>query len=76
MIKVHAIFEGGVFRPIEPIAIDEGTQLELSFEEQVSGPVGQGLRDSFGAWAADAAELDRFVEQARQARKLARQTPP
>jgi predicted DNA-binding antitoxin AbrB/MazE fold protein len=33
MTKVHAIFEKGVFRPIEPVKISDGVQVELSFEE-------------------------------------------
>lgn len=35
-------------------------------------PPGQGLRSAFGAWSADASELDAFVEQARQSRKQSR----
>jgi len=33
-------------------------------------PPGEGLRRSFGAWAADAAELDQFLEQIRQQRRI------
>jgi len=35
-------------------------------------PPGEGLRRSFGAWAEDAEELDRFLEWNRQRRKLSR----
>jgi predicted DNA-binding antitoxin AbrB/MazE fold protein len=74
MTKIHAIFENGVFRPIEPVKVEEGTRIELSFEETPNPTPGEGLRRSFGAWSADAAELDRFVEEARQARKLVRRS--
>lgn len=33
MTKVHAIFENGVFRPIEPVTIDDGARVELFVEE-------------------------------------------
>jgi hypothetical protein len=35
-------------------------------------PPGEGLRRSFGAWAAEATELDQFLEQIRQQRKIMR----
>ena len=33
---------------------------------------GEGLRRSFGAWAEDAEELDKYLENSRQRRKLGR----
>jgi predicted DNA-binding antitoxin AbrB/MazE fold protein len=33
MTKVHAIFENGVFRPVEPVQIDDGVRVELTIEE-------------------------------------------
>jgi len=33
MTKIHAIYQNGVFRPIGPVHVDDGTQVELSFEE-------------------------------------------
>ena len=35
-------------------------------------PPGEGLRRSFGAWADDAEELDRYLEWNRQQRKISR----
>ena len=32
-------------------------------------PPGEGLRRAFGGWAEDADELDKFLEEARRARK-------
>ena len=47
---------------IEPLAAAEARQL----------PPGEGLRRAFGAWAEDAAELDRYLEWNRQQRKIGR----
>jgi predicted DNA-binding antitoxin AbrB/MazE fold protein len=33
--QIDAIFSGGAFRPIEPLAIPEGTRVHLSVEEEV-----------------------------------------
>ncbi len=33
MTKVQAIFKNGVFRPTEPVQVDDGASVELSFEE-------------------------------------------
>jgi hypothetical protein len=35
-------------------------------------PPGEGLRRSFGAWAEDAEELDKYLEWNRQQRKIGR----
>jgi predicted DNA-binding antitoxin AbrB/MazE fold protein len=34
MTRVQAIFEKGVFRPTEPVQIDDGARVELTIEEQ------------------------------------------
>jgi predicted DNA-binding antitoxin AbrB/MazE fold protein len=42
---VDAIFSQGAFRPIEPLALPEGTRVHLSVEEAPSaGPVPPGAR--------------------------------
>ena len=33
---VHAIFSQGAFRPLEPLALPEGTRVHLSVQEEVS----------------------------------------
>lgn len=38
MMKVAAIFEHGVFRPVEPVHIRDGARVELSFEALRAGP--------------------------------------
>jgi predicted DNA-binding antitoxin AbrB/MazE fold protein len=44
---VHAIFENGVFRPVEPISLPEYTSVELEVrtpgEQQTASPMPEGL---------------------------------
>jgi hypothetical protein len=40
--KVSAIFEHGVFRPIEPVTVHDGARVELSFEEANINSAGPG----------------------------------
>ena len=44
---VHAIFENGVFRPVEPVALPERTSVELevrtSGQPQPQSPMPEGL---------------------------------
>ena len=37
--RVDAIFTQGAFRPLEPLALPEGTRVRLSVEEAGAGPV-------------------------------------
>ncbi len=48
----------------------EGDAVEVQLRLDL--PLGEGLRRAAGAWAADAAELDRWLEQIQQLRKLER----
>ncbi len=42
---VNAIFSKGVFRPVEPLALQEGTRVHLSVEEQTAaGPMGRAAK--------------------------------
>ena len=49
---------------IDPTWLEPNTQGKL--------PPGEGLRRAFGAWAEDAEELDKYLEWARQQRKIGR----
>jgi hypothetical protein len=40
-----------------------------------SPPAGEGMRQAFGSWADDAAELESFLSRIREDRKLQRGTP-
>jgi hypothetical protein len=48
----------------------EPAQLEPNIQGKL--PPGEGLRRAFGAWAEDAEELDKYLEWARQQRKIGR----
>jgi len=41
MTKVHAIFEKGVFRPVEPVKIGDGARVELTIEESTEAASAQ-----------------------------------
>ena len=34
--RIHAVFERGVFRPVDPVALDEGARVELTYERPKS----------------------------------------
>jgi predicted DNA-binding antitoxin AbrB/MazE fold protein len=64
---VHAIFENGVFRPVEPVALPESTSVELEVrvpvEQQPQLPMPPGLAkvysilgERFNSGHADTAE--------------------
>ena len=44
---IHAIFENGVFRPVEPISLPESTPVELEVrtpdQQQTQSPMSPGL---------------------------------
>lgn len=62
----------------EPLPCDDGQRVRVMLipdQAAVTGdalPPGEGLRRAFGAWADDAEELDRFIEETYAARKLDR----
>jgi predicted DNA-binding antitoxin AbrB/MazE fold protein len=41
--QLDAIFSQGVFRPLEPLALPEGTRVHLSVEEQTSASPAQSV---------------------------------
>ena len=43
--RIDAIFEGGVFRPTKPIALQEGSRVRLHFEPAPPQPEGKPLGD-------------------------------
>jgi predicted DNA-binding antitoxin AbrB/MazE fold protein len=46
MTRVQAIFEKGVFRPVEPVRIDEGARVEITIEERTPVPSNPSINDS------------------------------
>ena len=64
---VDAIFSKGAFRPLEPLALPEGTRVHLSIEEQTSAkpvPSAAKIRTPRLAHPEDAAD---FVMEVREA---------
>ena len=47
-------------------------QAKLTVDKEEGITPGEGLRRSFGAWAEDAEELDKYLEWTRQQRKVGR----
>ena len=60
--KVEAIFENGVFRPLQPVSgLDERSRVRLSVEAESAN--GQDLTDCIGILPdEDAAEMLRIIE--------------
>ncbi len=56
---VEAVFDDGVFRPLAPIAIPNGSQVRLHVEERVA-------QDDAGAVARRRAAMDEFLRLAEE----------
>jgi hypothetical protein len=59
------------------VGLPDGQQVSVTLRPLSPGeglPPGEGLRQSFGAWADDAAELDKYLEWNRQQRKTSRRS--
>lgn len=73
-----AVFEDGRLRPLSPIELREHEVVRVSIEGPKSESkaedltFGEGLRLTFGVWAADGDELEDFLRWNRSQRKLDR----
>ncbi len=65
--QIEAIYQQGVFRPLEPVELPEGARLDIVLitpEKQKSGAAGKS-RSHFGAWDSGSersADNDRIDE--------------
>ena len=50
--RIHAIFEKGVFRPVQPVNLDEGSRVEIEFETVTPPPDPKELLKALDAIAA------------------------
>lgn len=69
------IVHGNVIECSTEIGLPDGQQVTVTVQPLVSHgklPPGEGLKQSFGAWAEDAGELDKYLEWNRQQRKISR----
>lgn len=71
--ELRGVVHGRTIELEQESGLPEGQQVEVSLR-----PVavrGEGLKRAFGAWADDAEELDRFMEEIRLSRKHDRPGP-
>jgi len=74
---MRGVIHGKTIKLEQAPGLPDGQQVGVTIEPlpvAAPGPLppGEGLRRAFGAWAADADELDHFLEWNRQQRKVGR----
>lgn len=74
---LHGVMQGNSIQLTERSTIPTGTQVRIivipdALQPALQLPAGEGLRQTYGAWAEDADELDKFIERSRQDRKSER----
>lgn len=71
MKTMHGVVDGKNIRLAEETGLPEGQEVTVIVEPASPKLApGEGIRRSAGAWAADAEELDEYLEWNRQQRKL------
>jgi hypothetical protein len=72
---LRGVVHGRTIELEDDAGVPDGEEVSVTIQpvpkEQRLAP-GEGLRRSFGAWAEDAEELDRYLEWNRQQRKIGR----
>jgi len=72
---IKGVVHGKMIELEDDAGLPDGQEVNVTIqpvpEEEQLAP-GEGLRRSFGAWAGDAEELDRYLEWNRQQRKVGR----
>lgn len=72
---LHGIVHGRTIEMTETIPLPDGQEVAVTVTPIARQlPPGEGIRRSAGAWAEDAAELDRYLEWTRQQRKASRRS--
>jgi hypothetical protein len=72
---LHGIVHGRTIELTETIPLPEGQEVTVTVTPIARKlPPGEGIRRTAGAWAEDAAELDRYLEWTRQQRKASRRS--
>ncbi|HMC67354.1 MAG TPA: hypothetical protein VKI65_20635 [Gemmataceae bacterium] len=73
MKTMRGIVHGKTIEFPEETGLPEGQEVSVTLQPVLSNlPPGEGIRRSAGAWAADAEDLDKYLEWNRQQRKLSR----
>jgi hypothetical protein len=73
---LHGVIHGKTIELLADSGLPEGQQVTVTVE-RVTTPAatpGDGIRESAGGWAEDAAELDKYLEWNRQQRKVSRRS--
>ena len=72
---LHGVVHGRTIELTEAIALPDGQEVAVTVTPTARRlPPGEGIRRTAGAWADDAAELDRYLEWTRQQRKASRRS--
>ena len=74
-VTVNGVVRGKTIELDREPGLPDGQEVRVTMEpsdKRESPPPGEGLKRAFGAWAEDAAELDKYLEWNRQQRKRSR----
>jgi hypothetical protein len=73
-LPLRGIIRGNVIELLQSPNLPDGQEVAVTLETTSASdfPPGEGLRQSYGSWAEDAEELDRYLEWNRQQRKISR----
>jgi predicted DNA-binding antitoxin AbrB/MazE fold protein len=66
--QVHAIFSQGAFRPVDPVALPEGTRVRLSVEEEAGSGRVQPVAKIHSPRLVRAEDAADFVMEVREIR--------
>jgi len=72
---LRGVIHGKVIELLQDTGLPDGQEVTITLEPTPPPselPPGEGLRQSFGAWSEDGAELERYLEWNRQQRKIDR----
>jgi hypothetical protein len=71
----RGVVHGNIIALTQDAGLPDGQEVAVTVrtvQDEESLAPGDGLRRSFGAWAADGEELDKYLEWNRQQRKIGR----
>jgi hypothetical protein len=71
---IPAIYENGVFRPVVPVDLPEGTQAVVTPSAARKLPPGEGILASAGAWADADEDFQQWLAEWRRWREMSRDT--
>jgi len=71
---IRGVVHGKIIELEDDAGLPDGQEVDVTIQPTREARLapGEGLRRSFGAWADEAEELDRYLEWNRQQRKIGR----